>query len=236
MMRIEKTGLFVDNPAIKLLDWVASYEGVTTALGAANTVVCDGLINEPNYSGHQVALLAGPAAGQAMRILTHIGNTLTVAYGFTDPAGAPWPVAAGTSFVVLKDSGGLDIAALVLALLPVLREQPDTAVTINAIAANEVDVLNLATPNTRYVVRSLRLKCANPGANTCTVRLYELVNNALTQVDSFDIIAANFATFHSLMDMFGMPHLAGDQLQITVQMSAGGAVAVTGQYSHALAT
>ena len=117
-----------------------------------------------------------------------------------------------------------------------LQEQPDTAVNINAIAANETDVLNLAVAATRYIVRSLRLKCANPGANTVTVRLYELVNNLLSLADSFDITNANFSTYHSCMDMFGLPYLAGDHLQITVQVSAGAAIAVTGQYTLATAT
>jgi len=115
----------------------------------------------------------------------------------------------------------------------IFHEQPDAAVNITAIAASETDVLNLAVANTRYIVRSLRLKCADPGANTVTVRLYELVNDVLTVVDSFDIDATNFATYQSLMDMFGLPHLAGDNLKVTVQASAGGPYAVTGQYSHA---
>jgi len=120
----------------------------------------------------------------------------------------------------------------------ILQEEADVAVSVNANAppAPETDVLNLAVANTRYVVRSLRLKCANPGGNTVTVRLYELVSNALTAVDSFDITNENFATYHSCMDMFGMPYLAGDRLQVTVQVSAGAAVAITGQYTLAKAT
>ena len=115
----------------------------------------------------------------------------------------------------------------------IFHEQADTAVNITAIVAAETDVLNLAAANTRYVVRSLRLKCADPGANTVTVRLYELVNDGFINVDSFAIVAANFATYHSMMDMWGLPHLAGDRLQVTVQASAGGPYAVTGQYSMA---
>jgi hypothetical protein len=119
----------------------------------------------------------------------------------------------------------------------VFQEQADVAV--NTTAPNtpaENNILNLAAADTRYIVRNLRLKCADPGANTVTVRLYELVNDVLTQVDSFDITAANFATYHSLMDMFGVPYLAGDRLQVTVQASAGGPFAVTGQYSFANTT
>ncbi|MBA7557022.1 hypothetical protein ES705_49751 [subsurface metagenome] len=59
------------------------------------------------------------------------------------------------------------------------------------------------------------------------------MNDALTEVDSFVINNANFGTYHSLMDMFGLPYLAGDELQVTVQATAAGPYAVTGQYSHA---
>jgi len=129
---------------------------------------------------------------------------------------------------------GTDIVAILAALTGAtgqFNEQADTAVNITAIVASETDVLNLAVANTRYIVRSLRLKCADPGANTVTVRLYELVNDVSTVVDSFAITNANFATYHSLMDMLGLPHLAGDNLRVTVQASAGGPYAVTGQYS-----
>jgi len=116
------------------------------------------------------------------------------------------------------------------------QEQADTAVNINAILASETDVFDLNVAGTRYIIRNLRLKCANPGADTVTVRLRELVNNVSTIVATFDITAANFATYFSLMDMFGVQYLAGDDLQVTVQASAAGPYAVTGQYSHATAT
>jgi len=112
------------------------------------------------------------------------------------------------------------------------HEQDDAVVNINAIVVSETLAINLIVADTRYIVRSLRLKCADPGANTVTVRLYELVNNVLTVVDSFEITNANFTTYHSLMDMFGLPHLAGDNIRVTVQASAGGPYVVTGQYSH----
>jgi len=113
------------------------------------------------------------------------------------------------------------------------HEQADTAVDITAINGSETNVFALATASTRYIVRSLRLKCADPGANTITVRLYELVNDGLTEVDSFEITTANSTTYHSLMDMFGMAQLAGDSLKVTVRCDAGGPYATTGQYSHA---
>jgi hypothetical protein len=63
------------------------------------------------------------------------------------------------------------------------------------------------------------------------VRLYELINDVLTLVDTFIIDTTNFANYFSLMDMFGLAQLAGDVLQVTVQASAGGPYAVTGQYT-----
>jgi len=118
----------------------------------------------------------------------------------------------------------------------VFQEQADTAVNINAILASETDVFDLNVAGTRYIIRNLRLKCADPGADTVTVRLRELVNDVSTIVATFDITAANFATYFSLMDMFGVQYLAGDDLQVTVQASAAGPYAVTGQYNHATAT
>ncbi len=128
------------------------------------------------------------------------------------------------------------IAAAIGAIDSSFQEQPDVAVTIDAIAAGETNVFDLSVADTRYIVRNLRLKLANPGVETCTVRLYSLINDVLTVVDTFAIDAANFATYHSSMDMFGVPQPAGDSLKVTVQMSAGAAVAVTGQYSYAEAS
>jgi hypothetical protein len=130
---------------------------------------------------------------------------------------------------------GTDIANIIAAIggagVSVFTEQADNPVTINAVNGSETNVLLLNTANTRYLVRSLRLKCANPGANIVTVRLYELINDVLLEVDSFEIDSTNFAYYHSMMDMFGLSNLAGTQLSVTVRASAGGPYAVTGQYS-----
>jgi len=128
------------------------------------------------------------------------------------------------------------IAAAIGAIDSRFQEQPDVAVTIDATAGGETNVFDLSVAATRYIVRNLRLKLADPVAETCTVRLYELVNDALIVVDTFLIDTDNFTTAHSLMDMWGTPHLAGDNLRVTVRMSGGPDVAVTGQYSWASAT
>lgn len=114
-----------------------------------------------------------------------------------------------------------------------MHEQPDVPVNINAVNTAETDFLHLNAADTRYLLRHIRLKCADPGANTVTVRLYELVNDVLIEVYSYNITSANFGTYHWLMDMFALPHVAGEELRITVRASAGGPYAVTGQYNYA---
>lgn len=133
------------------------------------------------------------------------------------------------------DHGTYGLSALQMELEDILHEQADTPITITAILASETDVFDLNVADTRYIVRSLRLKSADPGANNITVRLRELINDVSIIVDTFTITTANFGTYHSLMDMFGVPHLAGDDIQVTVQASAAGPYAITGQYSHAKA-
>jgi hypothetical protein len=109
---------------------------------------------------------------------------------------------------------------------------PETAVTFNAtnVAA---DVFHLAAASGfHHIVDKVRIKCADPGAQTVAINLLELINGVLTQVDSFTITTANFTTYFSLMDMFGIDHLAGDELQITALASDAGPYAVTGSYAY----
>lgn len=112
---------------------------------------------------------------------------------------------------------------------------PETAVDITAILASETDFLNLvASDGTHYTVDNIFLKSADPGgANDVIVRLYQLVNAVLTIVSSKTINTAGSVTYYSLMDLFGLPHLAGDSIQITVQQEVGGGpTAVTGSYAY----
>lgn len=119
---------------------------------------------------------------------------------------------------------------------------PEVAVNINAILASETDFLNLAlTAGFHWDIKDLVLKAADPGANTIAVRLYQLVNGALTNTHTFTIATAGalvrgtsggFALYFSLDDMFTRQQLADDNVKITVQASAGGPYAVTGAYKY----
>lgn len=126
--------------------------------------------------------------------------------------------------------------------LPKVWKQVDSPdVNITAILANETDVLNLAAAaNTTYILNHLRLKSADPGANTVLVRLYEEVNGVLTNVDTFTIGTAGalneYTDYFNFMDMFSLAHCAGNNIKVTVQASGGGPYAVTAQYQYATAT
>ena len=137
------------------------------------------------------------------------------------------------AFLNVPDAG--DDFLLISAWRPwVWNQQPDVAVTINAILASETDVFDLNDSISSYIVNSLRIKCADPGANTVSVRLYELINDISVNVQTFTIDTNNFGTYFSLMDMFGQQQLAGDDLQVTVQASAGGPYEILGQYHFAI--
>ncbi|MBA7606438.1 hypothetical protein ES703_13586 [subsurface metagenome] len=98
-----------------------------------------------------------------------------------------------------------------------VEQIPDTDVneTVEDVEANCV-LVNLAYVAGRtYALRHLRLKCADPGAQTVTIRLYERWNDAIAQlIDSFDIDGTNFGTYHSLMDMFAVPEIHSDAILI----------------------
>jgi hypothetical protein len=118
------------------------------------------------------------------------------------------------------------------------RPEAETAVNITAILASETNFLDLQTAGFHYTVDDLVLKSADPGVNSVYVRLYKLVNGVLTAVNvdathpnGFVITTANFDRYWTLPDMFGKQALAGDQIKITVQTSAGGPYAVTGSYA-----
>jgi len=233
---------------LALFQATVAAEGTTTAPGniAGNTIIDAALAGSGDNSFVSMLMVVYP--GQPRLVdsmdITAFDNgngevTLSTAYkgvAAAIPIGVPYKIVT-FRFVPAEVAA---LTALVVALAAdvsdIFHEQPDVAVTIDAIAGGETNVFDLSVAATRYIVRNLRLKLADPVVETCTVRLYELVNDALIVVDTFAIDGANFTTHHSLMDMFGLPHLAGDNLKVTVRMSGGAAVAVTGQYSLATAT
>jgi hypothetical protein len=111
-------------------------------------------------------------------------------------------------------------------------EQADVPVTMNATNV-EADILDLSAASTRYILRDLILECADPGAETVTITLYRPVNDVPKAVKSFDITILNYTQSFTLVDMFDLQHLAGDDLRISAVATAAGPYALTGQYSYA---
>ena len=106
--------------------------------------------------------------------------------------------------------------------------QPEQPITL-ACPIAETDLFLLNAAGFKYHIDHLFLKCGDPGADTVTVTLYQLINAVPTAVAVFNITTLNYTTYFSLMDMFGLPALNGDYIQVTLQSTTGG-YAVTGSY------
>jgi hypothetical protein len=126
----------------------------------------------------------------------------------------------------------LRIKALELEVDNMFQEQSDVAINVTAIT-DGVNILHFNASDTRYMLRNLTVKSADPGANTVTITLYGLVNDVLTAIDTFAITTANYTTHFKLIDMFGLDEFAGDEIKITATTDAG-SYAITGQYNYAL--
>jgi len=169
------------------------------------------------FKGATVVSMNGQNAGQARPIVNFTAATDSID---VYPAFLNTPD-AGDDFLIVSSYKS-----------NILSQQPDVAINTNAnIAA--VDILDLNTAGLTYMVNNLIIKSADPGANTVTLTLYELVNDASVAVDTFDITTANYTNYFSLYDMFSRHHLSGDDIQITLTCDADGNHVVTGQYQYA---
>lgn len=165
----------------------------------------------------------------------HQGLTSTTTGGFTVVGGhfTGYDVNVGAGSTMITPNLPATIAHTITnaGTLTYKGVHPEVAISANAVVAPGTTIINLSTANTHYTVDKLRLKCADPGVDTVTVQLWELVNSILTLVDSFDITNANFGTYFSLRDMFNVDYLSGDGLKVVVVASAN-TYAVTGSYSY----
>ncbi len=110
---------------------------------------------------------------------------------------------------------------------------PEVPINVTVTNPAETDLLDLSAASHHYTLNDFILKCADPGANTITARLYKLVNGAATLVkSSAGITTANYTSYWTLMDLFGIPSVSGDDIRIAVFVNAGGPYAVTGEYRY----
>ncbi len=197
---------------------------ITEDTGGSTTLITASEITEGAgfWKGALVVSTSGDNEGQARPVVASTAGTLTVFPAFDNN-------------VALNDT-----LILISAWRPdVWNQQDDVAVTFN-VTNVAADVLDLSVAGYSYDLNSLRLKFADPGAQTITVTLYELINDAATAVDTFEVDGGgagvgNWETYHSLMEMFGVPHISGNDIRIAAVASDAGPYACTGQYQYALA-
>lgn len=193
-----------------------------------------------------VKIIRGEGVGQLAVLDGNASNSLVIR--------GTWPqaIGAGAVYVILEKDiaqilrdvfgGGSDISAAnplevhdsaTEGATGIFHEQADTAIN-ESVDNTEHFVVALTADNTRYILKNLRLKSGDPGVGeTITVKLYELIKDVETEVDSFVIDHDNYGTAHSLADMFGLPQIAGDSIRVSLTGSAAGPVVVEGQMSHA---
>ena len=221
-------------------------EGITTGAGtAAGDNFIDAALAGAG-AGSFVSMLAVLYPGDPQKVdskditafATGTGTiTLAGAYkgvALAIPAGVPYKIVT-FRFVTAEVAA---LVALVNALATaiegatgIFHEQEDAGFSLNITAA-ETFIVTLNAADTRYILRDLRIKSADPTvANTITVKLYTLINSIEVNVDSFIITNANFGTYFTLVDMFGVPHIAGDSIRVSLQGSAAGPYVVAGQFS-----
>jgi hypothetical protein len=191
-----------------------------TPAGSATVVTASEITEGLNFwKGSLLLATSGTNAGQARPIVSSVAATSVTVFPAFD-----------------ANIAQNDTCVIISAWRPdVWNQQADVALNTTATNGAETSLFNLSQAGYTYMVNNLRVKCADPGANTVTVRLYELINDVQTEVDSFAIDTTNYTTYYSLMDMFGIDKLVGNQLVVTVRASAGGPYVVTGQYHYAVA-
>jgi hypothetical protein len=204
------------------------FENAATAIGGAggSSLVCANLPATEDFNGQLVILSDHTLSGPRIIVASTTGGTIIP----DSPFDAQIP--NGTEFIIFANRIPASVIKSALSA--------DQAVNITAILGSETTLLNLNTVPNHYTVAKLRLKSADPGAgNSVNVRLYELVNAVLTQVDSFVITSPgdslpNPSTgYYSLMDCFGLQYLTGDNLMVTVrQQVGGGPTAITGSWNY----
>lgn len=124
-MRINQN-YHIDDPAKPVHEAVVSFEGISSAIGAAtgDSLVDVALATQPSYLGQVCKILSGPAAGQILTIAIHAPGTGTLIFSrpCSNAAGAIVQVAAGTQYCIISQLG-IDISGIVMSsLVPMFLE------------------------------------------------------------------------------------------------------------------
>jgi len=138
-------------------------------------------------------------------------------------------IAAGASCVIggHAEPGGISGLGTFIYIYGV---QPEDSVDFPADNVGE-DVLNLGGGvGIHYKVKSLWLNFTDPVAAHYTVELSQFINGSLMVVKTTTVNTPG--GFYNLMDLFGIPELSGDSIEIRATLSVAGPLAVTGSYVY----
>jgi hypothetical protein len=200
--------------------------GAGASFTASNVIGSSTYILGANVSFTCLSLqCGGNFTAAADGVLITINGDCQIAGALTLGAGASGTMTVDGHFAA---AGGYTLAAGAT-LTWVLGTQPEKAVNLSVDNTGE-DVFNLATAGLHYAVKSLWLNFTDPVAAHYTVDLHQLINLVPTIVDTVTINTPG--GFYNLMDLFGLPALAGDNLEVKVTLSVPGPLAVTGSYVY----
>lgn len=122
-MKIPQSGIKIDEGSFYMLQAGIAYWGVTSAAGNAlgTTLVCADLDNHPTYVGNRVKVLTGGAWGQDKNIKAHAAGGILAIDPWTNAAGAPQQIGAGTPFIILSNTGLSVLDLLTLTKAPTIN-------------------------------------------------------------------------------------------------------------------
>lgn len=167
-MKIPNSGIQIDSPAYPLLSGLLSYWGATDLPGnaAGTTFICSDLANEPSYVGMSVKMISGPAAGQQKTLIGRTAGQYQVDSAFTNFAGAPVQILAGSVFVI----GSASSMGAIASILGLTTYGQRTAVATDVDGTNWVDLLTVTTLTLQEEIWGITLTIAGGWIGLCEYR------------------------------------------------------------------
>jgi hypothetical protein len=217
-----------------------TFDNTTDSLEALSDAISEGSLQiEADAGSTASAIIDAAALTQATNdwwkgalLLSINGNNSGQARPIVGFDAATDTIAVSPPFLAAPTAGD-DFLVISGWKMPEWAPMPAVAVNVTAVVSPGVDVIDLKDADLKetYRLNNVRFKFADPGANTITITLSELINDVAVAVDTFVVTTDNFGDYHSLMDMFGIPHITGDAILINAMTSAG-SYALTGQYQY----
>jgi ElaB/YqjD/DUF883 family membrane-anchored ribosome-binding protein len=146
-------------------------------------------------------------------------------------------VSGATGVVIAQTAGSITVVVLTSAVFPFGSSAFDLTDTVTGDLSGSmvtaITAIDTIFPvGMHYMVDDLVLNFEDPDPDTMDARLYKLDNGALSCIKTVSV--ATPGGYCTLANLFGQAHLAGDQIEITVEVHDGGSgpYAVTGSYAY----